>query len=147
MQLLSHYITVTSQWARWHLKSPASRLFTQLFIQAQIKKQTPKLRVTGICAGNSPVIGEFPAQRTSNAENVSIWRRHHEVTPSEKVEYSSYYFGAPIDVLGEVHVSRNKNDNAINIGMAFMTWAGMYLCLTYGDLISSFLEFLVTLLV
>ena len=25
-----------------------------------------------------PVTGEFPAQMTSNAENVSIWRRHHE---------------------------------------------------------------------
>ena len=28
-------------------------------------------------AGNSPVTGEFPAQRASNAENVSIWWRHH----------------------------------------------------------------------
>ena len=27
--------------------------------------------------GNSPVTGEFPAQRASNAENVSIWWRHH----------------------------------------------------------------------
>ena len=35
-------------------------------------KKTPKLRVTGLCAGNSPVTGEFPAQRASNAENVSI---------------------------------------------------------------------------
>ena len=34
-----HYITVTSQWAWWRLKSPASPLFTQLFIQAQIKNQ------------------------------------------------------------------------------------------------------------
>ena len=25
--------TMTSKWARWHLKSPASRMFTQLFIQ------------------------------------------------------------------------------------------------------------------
>ena len=25
------------------------------------------------CVGNSPVTGEFPAQRTSNAEKVSIW--------------------------------------------------------------------------
>ena len=33
-------------------------------------KKTPKLRVTGLCAGNSPVTGEFPAQRASNAENV-----------------------------------------------------------------------------
>ena len=28
--------------------------------------------VTGLCEGNSPVTGEFPAQRASNAENVSI---------------------------------------------------------------------------
>ena len=41
-------------------------------------KKTSKLRVTGLCAGNSPDTGEFPAQMTSNAENVSIWWRHHE---------------------------------------------------------------------
>ena len=37
-----------------------------------------KLRVTGLCEGNSPGTGEFPAQMASNAENVSIWWRHHE---------------------------------------------------------------------
>ena len=31
-------ITVTSQWARWRLKSTASQLFTHPFVQAQIKK-------------------------------------------------------------------------------------------------------------
>ena len=31
-------ITMTSQWAWWRLKSPASRLFTHLFIQAQMKE-------------------------------------------------------------------------------------------------------------
>ena len=40
-------------------------------------KKTSKLRVTGLCEGNSPVTGEFPTQRASNAENVSIWWRHH----------------------------------------------------------------------
>ena len=40
-------------------------------------KKTSKLRVTGLCAANSPVTGEFPAQRASYAENVSIWWRHH----------------------------------------------------------------------
>ena len=40
-------------------------------------KKTSKLRVTGLCAGCSPVTGEFPAQRASNAENVSIWWRHN----------------------------------------------------------------------
>ena len=40
-------------------------------------KKTPKPHFTGLCAGNSPVTGEFPAQSASNAENVSIWWRHH----------------------------------------------------------------------
>ena len=40
-------------------------------------KKTSKLRVTGLCAGNSPGAGEFPAQMVSNKENVSIWWRHH----------------------------------------------------------------------
>ena len=33
--------------------------------------KTSKPRVTGLCAGNSPGTGEFPAQMASNAENVS----------------------------------------------------------------------------
>ena len=40
-------------------------------------KKTSKLRITGLCAGNSPVTGEFPAQKAGNAENVFIWWRHH----------------------------------------------------------------------
>ena len=40
-------------------------------------EKTSKLRVTGLCAGNSPGTGEFPSQMASNAENVSIWWRHH----------------------------------------------------------------------
>ena len=40
-------------------------------------KKTSKLCVTGLCVGNSSGTGEFPAQRASNAENVSIWLRHH----------------------------------------------------------------------
>ena len=35
-----------------------------------------RLCVIGLCEGNSPVTGEFPAQRASNAENVSIsWKQ------------------------------------------------------------------------
>ena len=40
-------------------------------------KKTSKLRVTGLCAGTSSGTGEFLAQMASNAENVSIWWRHH----------------------------------------------------------------------
>ena len=68
------FITMTSCRSPWRLKSPASRLFTQAFIQW---KKTPKLRVTGLYEGNSPVTGELPAQRASSAENVFIWWRHH----------------------------------------------------------------------
>ena len=71
------HITVTSWWARWHLKSPALTLFAQLFVQTQIK-ETSKVLVTGLCEGNSPV----PAQRANKAENVSISWHHHEKEPS-----------------------------------------------------------------
>ena len=42
------------------------------------KTETSKLRVTGLCKGKSSVAGEFPAQKVSNAENISIWWRHYE---------------------------------------------------------------------
>ena len=45
-------------------------LFNRLFRRRS--RKTSKLRVAGLCEGNSPVTGEFPAQRASNAENVSI---------------------------------------------------------------------------
>ena len=54
---------------------PRDRLLNRLF--GRKSKKTSKLRVTVLCAGNSPGTGEFPAQRASNAENVSIWWRHH----------------------------------------------------------------------
>ena len=62
-------------------------------------KKTSKLHITGLCAGNSPVTcevpaqrpetwsfdvffdpvtGEFPAQMASNVENVSIWWCHRD---------------------------------------------------------------------
>ena len=58
-------ITMTSWWARWRLKSPASRLFTYLFIS----KKKSKLRVTVLCEGNSTVTGEFHSQSANNAKN------------------------------------------------------------------------------
>ena len=57
-------------------ESPASWLFTQPFIHSHIKEPA-EFRVTGLSDGNSLVTDEFPAQRASNAENVSIWWRHH----------------------------------------------------------------------
>ena len=56
---------------------PHGCLLNRLF--RRNSKKTSKLRVTGLCAGNSPGTGEFPAQMASYAENVSIWWRHHGV--------------------------------------------------------------------
>ena len=58
------------------LKWPASRLFTKPFVQAKLKENTKAPRHWSLW-GNSPVTGEFPAPGGSNAENVSIWWRHH----------------------------------------------------------------------
>ena len=55
---------------------PDDCLFSRLFRRKS--KETSKLRVTGLCAGNSPGTGKFPAQMAGYAENVSIWWRHHD---------------------------------------------------------------------
>ena len=54
---------------------PHDCLLNRLFRRRS--KKTSKLRVTGLCVGNSPGTVEFPAQMASYAENVSIWWRHH----------------------------------------------------------------------
>ena len=56
---------------------PHGCLLNRLFRRKS--KETSKLRVTGLCVGNSPGTGEFPAQMASYAENVSIWWRHHDL--------------------------------------------------------------------
>ena len=58
---------------------PHECLLNRLF---RCRSKKTKLRVTGLCVGNSPVTGEFPAQTASNAENVSISWRH--------LDYSSF---------------------------------------------------------
>ena len=57
-------------------RQPYDCLLNRLFRRRS--KKTSKLCVTGLCEGNSPVTGEFPAQKASYAENVSIWWRHQE---------------------------------------------------------------------
>ena len=84
----SHYL---KQSLRWHHNGrdnvsnhqPHDCLLNHLFTRRS--KKTSKLRVIGLCAGNSPEAGEFPAQMASNAENVSIWWRHHVLTTHQWV--------------------------------------------------------------
>ena len=71
----------TLQWShneRDGVLSLAFRWFAQPFDQAQIKENI-KVRRHRLWWGNSPVTGEFPAQRASDADNVSISWRHHSL--------------------------------------------------------------------
>ena len=65
----------------WHLKSLASRLFAQPFVQVQIKENR-KNRRHWPSWGKPLVTGGFPSQRTSNAQNVSIWWHPHVLLSS-----------------------------------------------------------------
>ena len=67
---LHHYGDVIMGSIASQITSPTNR-----FVIRRSKK-TSKLRVTGLCVGNSPGTVEFPAQRANNAANVSIWWRH-----------------------------------------------------------------------
>ena len=58
---------------------PHDYLLNRLFRRRS--KKISKPRVTGLCAGNSPETGEFPEQMACDAENVSIWWRHHGILP------------------------------------------------------------------
>ena len=75
------YVFLTLQWRHNGRDSVSNHQPRECLLNRLIRcrsKKTSKLRVTVLCAGNSPETGEFPAQRASNAENVSIWWRHHE---------------------------------------------------------------------
>ena len=61
---------------------PRDCLLNRLFRRRS--KKTSTHRATGLCAGNSPGTSEFPAQMASNAENVSIWWRHHDTCASDR---------------------------------------------------------------
>ena len=71
---------ITLQWRHNGRKSVSNHQPHDCLHQGLFKrrsKKTWKLRVTGLCAGNSPGTGEIPARIASNAENGSIWWRHH----------------------------------------------------------------------
>ena len=81
----SHVKAETLQWrhnGRDCVSNHQPRDFLPKRLFRRRSNKTSKLRVTGLCAGNSLGTGEFPAQMASNAENVFIWWRHHETVLS-----------------------------------------------------------------
>ena len=90
---------------RWRLKLPASGLFTQPFVQAQIKENIKALR-------HWPLWGEFtgdrwiPRTQGSNAENVSVGWRHHEIENYDKGPSRFYPWIPALHYLYERHLYR-----------------------------------------
>ena len=88
LQVLTRFLSLL----QWHHNGsggisnhqPRHCLLNRLFRRRS--KKTPKLRVTGLCAGNSPVAGEFPVQMTSNAGVSFRWRHHARMD-----NYSAYF--------------------------------------------------------
>ena len=74
-------------------------------------------RITGVCEGNSQVTGEFPSQRASNMENVSILWRHHENTWTLQmmiVDILNARFS--ISIQNWLHISQVSNWKLVSIG-------------------------------
>ena len=64
-------------------------VYSTVYFQAQIKENTKAPRHWPLCG---EFTGEFPAQMTSNAENVSIWWRHHVCVPhSSRISIITHY--------------------------------------------------------
>ena len=95
---------------------PYDCLLNRLFRRRS--KKTSKLRVTGLCARNSPVTGEFPAQRASYAENVSIWWRHHVWKDHVRQDIKEFEFGPLI-----------SNFDAYHFKTVHFCWADVVRCM------------------
>ena len=92
------------------MSAMASQITSLMIVYSTIysdrSKKTSKLCVTGLCEGNSPVTGEFPAQRVGNAEIVSIWWRHHGLGISMKNSHWNYHNWKMLKTSG--NIGRNK---------------------------------------
>ena len=89
---------------QWRYNGCDSGFLNRLFRHRS--KKTSKLRVTGLCAGNSPEAGEFHAQMASNAENASIWWRHHV---HHRSQMACYAFRLTDPLSPVFHQSTNVN--------------------------------------
>ena len=75
-------------------------VYSTVYSAADQRKHQSLIRVTGLCAGNSPVTGEFPAQRASNAETISTWGRHHDMASNHRnwitLSFTETWKGNPV---------------------------------------------------
>ena len=80
-------------------------------------KNTSKLCVTGLCQWNSPVAGEFPAQRASNAGHVSIRWRHRVI-----VEFISLLPNVHDELFWRLYAYKLLNTCKMHIIIPWQVW-------------------------
>ena len=126
-QMTTPYVVPTSIWTfekslRWRHNErdgvsnhqPHDCLLNRLFRRRP--KKTSKLRVTGLCVGNSPGTGEFSAQMASNAENVSIWWRHHVNLEKNSVKwFENYHMKANPSKFEAILFKCRKNEEVFDL--------------------------------
>ena len=79
----THQLPHTLQWCHNESDSISNHQCLDCLLNLLFRrrsKKTSKLRITGLCEGNSPVTSEFPTQRTSNVENASISWCHNDMS-------------------------------------------------------------------
>ena len=80
--------------------------------------------LTALCAGNTQVTDEFPAKMASNAENVSIWWRHHDCRKCFHVMTSRYHVMTSQCHAASVSILRKVFFFVLNLG----TLIGLFRC-------------------
>ena len=107
---------------------PPFCLFNRLF------GRRSKLRVTGHCAGNSPMTGEFHAQMASYVENVSIWWRHHGLKCSILFLNIATAFGKYVNVY--IYITNDNHPSPKVMADFFqtqkLTWCPHPICTMFG---------------
>ena len=103
-------------------------------------KKTSKLRATGLCAGKSPVTGEFPTQMASNAENVSTWLRHHVMFDishenQNRISLSSYTCISTLQLAAVVKQNQINLDIGTLIGNISKAKLSFIMTLSSGSLL------------
>ena len=96
----------------------ASQITSLTFIQAQSKENFKAPRHWPLW-GNSSVTGEFPAQRTRNAENVSIWWRHDGTVAFIWIHFKYKIILFILDIVSVCHTHCNRH-------MACRSWSTEY---------------------
>ena len=93
-------------------------------------KITSKLRDAGLCAGNSPVTGDFPTQMAIPPENACIWWRHNSTPKTRSISYSDRHNVFPAShILAHNEMTRLvrrdilfRPQTELNMGDNWLTW-------------------------